>query len=316
MSENMFSPEQGIPNQEQLETSENQRYKKEKERWKEVLGVEVDVPPLPEYVTPEVEKKLNNLGFEVVYMPRLDIGNLDHLKSVGAENYLKELQEKYPKWKTLDSISMDERKDTAIAHNLDLWYWQETQKGNIDFPVLPGQWMAVETVEKPEYQPVPDEILRPENIYAFNPNKILEFQRKTGYQDTQFFSGRDRRGMTCYAVEETLTKSKDKIFNELGLTGKPNDLRLLEALEWNLAENRFGWKRTHMSELTNTKFRTVGFNKDVVDSNYVTVGDSNRTYIENFADLGYTQYRYPGFFNMGGMESGTIGWRAAITLPK
>src|SRR5436305_205668 len=121
----------------------------EQEAWKEVLGSRVEIKPLPEIVTPEVKRNLDRLELGLRYVPRLELGTIDDLRSKGVDRYLEELQQKYPKWKQLESLTDREVVDHAIPRNLQENYWSRVEYSDIAFPILPGQWMAVETVNMP-----------------------------------------------------------------------------------------------------------------------------------------------------------------------
>lgn len=136
------------------ETSELGR--REQEAWQRVLGTRVEVKPLPASVTPEARRNLERLGFGLRYVPRLELGTTDdirrdNVRRRSVERYLKDLQIAYPKWKPFESLSDGELMDNSVPRNLEQWYWQHVKSEAIVFPVLPGQWLAVETLEKPAY---------------------------------------------------------------------------------------------------------------------------------------------------------------------
>jgi hypothetical protein len=108
--------------------------KREQETWhNDVLGARVDVAPLPDYVTPDVQRNLKGLGFEeIIYMPSLDLKTVAYLRSVGVDRYLEELQQKYPKWKPLESLLDRERADHTVPRNLEKsYYWRRVKNGEI-----------------------------------------------------------------------------------------------------------------------------------------------------------------------------------------
>ena len=73
--------------------------RREQEAWQRVLGVRAEIKPLPESITPEVRRNLERLGFDLRYVPAIDLGTVDNLKRKGAGQYLKDLQRVYPNWK-------------------------------------------------------------------------------------------------------------------------------------------------------------------------------------------------------------------------
>jgi len=204
----------------------------EQEGWQRVLGARVEIKPLPSTVTPEVRRNLERLGLELRYMPALDIGNHEQLREKGVEAYLAELQKRYPNWKPFESLDERERVDYRVSRNLEKVYWDIVRAGQVDFPLLPGQWMAVETVEKPNYG------------RKYPKTTLAE---KLGFPD-------DRFNASWYSVHGAIDIEKRKILSEIGLTDREADFRLLETLEWNLLGNREGWGKTNASEWTNSKY--------------------------------------------------------------
>lgn len=123
----------------------------EQEAWQTILGTRVEVKPLPKIVATEVKMNLERMGFGLRYVPALDLGNISHLRERGVDEYLAELQRKYPKWNPYENLSYKEQIKNSVPRNLERWFWEGVKDGDIDFPVLPGQWLAVETVAKPSY---------------------------------------------------------------------------------------------------------------------------------------------------------------------
>lgn len=212
---------------------QSEAFQGEKSAWKKVLGVEVDIQPLPAIVTPEVKKNLKEFGMELRFIPSLNLGTLEDLKKEGEESYLNNLQLRYPKWRSDESAAY-EWKDHFIARNLGEWYWEEVKDGKIDFPQLTGTWMAVEMMPKPNSV---------DHHYAHS--KISE---KLGFKN-RFY-------ITWDEANEAITREKKNILDEAGLNS--GDVRMLEAIEWNLLANREGWGKTNTFEFTNTNFRRYG----------------------------------------------------------
>jgi len=204
----------------------------EKNAWRSVLDVEVDVKPFPDYLTLDVQKNLKGIGFELRYIPALNLGTIDDLREKEVKDYTYELQERYPNWKSSDLKKSPAHSDPPIARNLDDVYWKWVRDGKADFPSLPGQWLAVETAEKPK-------------LHTEYEN--TEIARKLGFPDSRYKSWND--------INATFESRKEGILSELGLDGNKADMRLLEALEWNLLGNREGWGNTTSAEWTNTENR-------------------------------------------------------------
>lgn len=244
----------------------------EQEAWQNMLGTRVEVKPLPDSVTPDVRRNLEGMGFNLRYVPALNIGNADDLREGVIDGYLNKLQQRYPRWKPLERLTFRERADHSIPRNLDKWFWKLVKDGDIDFPVLPGQWMAVETLDKPSFG----------QKYARTP-----LAEKLGFND--------RFNKRWDSVKDRIDSQKGPILAEVGLTHEA-DLRLLEALEWNLLGNREGWGRTNTYEWTNTEYRGFGV------AHRLIVGDSDSG---GAADV---RWGYPG------RSVGSIGFRAAVVL--
>jgi MoxR-like ATPase len=198
--------------------------------WLKILGKDVEITPLPAEVTPEVTRNLEGLGFELRFIPRLDIGAIDDLKRKGEERYLDELQNRYPGWRRYESLSDTEREDHLVGRNLEEWYWRQVKDGSIDFPQVPGVWVAVETMPKPPYG----------GSYE-----------KTPVTDRLGLS--DRFSVSWNDAQAAIQKAKRGLLSEAGLPGSL-DVRMLETLEWNLLANREGWGATDTYEWTNTEW--------------------------------------------------------------
>lgn len=208
-------------------------YQREQEAWQNVLGTRVEVKPLPDSVTPEVTSNLERIGLGLRYIPALDLGSIEYLRDKGVDKYLIELQRKYPKWKPLENLLDTERADHTVPRNLERHYWELINNGNVAFPVLPGQWIAVETVDKP---------LRGEKYAKTSLSERLGFQK-------------DRFDVSWNDAHTAIEREKPRILSDIGLSRRSADIRMLEALEWNLLGNREGWGETNTYEWTNTEFR-------------------------------------------------------------
>jgi hypothetical protein len=249
--------------------------KREQEAWQRLLGTRIEVKPLPDSVTPEVRRNLERLGFNLLcYVPRLELGTVDNIRSRGVEKYLKNLQRVYPNWKHFESLSDREREDHSVPRNLEQWFWERVREGDIDFPVLPGQWMAVEKLEKPAYG----------RKYSITP-----FAERLGFRD-------DRFNVSWNDAKHAIDLQKHRgIPSEIGLTSGA-DLRFLEVLEWNLIANREGWGKTDTYEWTNTKYRESGYSYRLLG------GDSSR------GGAAFVSFDRPHNSNV------EIGFRAAVVM--
>jgi MoxR-like ATPase len=244
----------------------------EREAWRKVLRVDVDVKPLPSFVTPEVRKNLERMGMELRFVPSLNIDSLDVLKRKGVEDYLKDIQARYPNWKRYESLSDTEKSDSSVNRNLNEWFWDNVKDGDIDFPNLSGTWVAVETMPKPTWHSTYKET---------SIGKKLELT--------------DRFDVSWNDAQAAIQKAKRSILSEAGLPESLN-IKMLEALEWNLLANREGWGATNTYEWTNTEYRDSGGSRRVV------VGDSG------VGGAAYAVWNRPDF------SYGVLGFRVAVVL--
>lgn len=263
------------PNHEVTGEAASELVKREQEAWQRVLGTRIEVKLLPESVTVEVKENLERMGFSLRYVPALDIGNLADLRERGVDEYLTELQRQYPKWRPFESLSDRERGDHTVPRNLAQgYYWRRVRDGSIAFPVLPGQWMGVETVDKPTYG----------DKYARTP-----FAESLGVRH-------DRFCVSWNDAHNAIEREKARILSDIGISERSVDLRFLEALEWNLLGNREGWGKTNTYEWTSSEYR------DSRDSFRLTVGGSARGGASNVSyDRPAYSYDY-------------VGYRAAVVL--
>lgn len=211
-------------------------YNREREAWKSVFGVDVDVKPLPEYVDSEVQRKIEFMGLALRYIPAIDLGNREDLRRIGVESYVRKLWGRYPNWARYESLSDRAGADHNIPRNLNQNYWELAKGGNVDFPVLLGQWLAVETVEKPMAG-----ITEHDNKYQRTP-----LADKLGFTD-------NRIKIPVNTIDKAIDREKQSVLSDVGLADYPLDLRSLEVLEYNLMANREGWGKTNIYEWTNTK---------------------------------------------------------------
>ncbi|MCL4382468.1 MAG: hypothetical protein M1575_03430 [Patescibacteria group bacterium] len=214
-----------------LPSASSELLRSEQDAWRGVLGVDFEIQPLPEYVTPEVRRNLKGMGIELRFIPKLEIGTINDLRSKGEKGYLKKLQERYPGWRKVESLSSQEWVNPWISRNLTEEYWRMVMNGEIDFPRFPGVWLAVETMPKPS--------------------------RDSLYEDET--SGGDMLGLSrrfnviWNNAQAAIQKAKPDILWKAGLPSSL-DARMLEVHEWNLLANREGWGGTNTYEWTNTEF--------------------------------------------------------------
>ncbi len=219
---------------------------REQEAWKSVLGTEVKIEPVPEYLkNPQVNENLLALGMEPVYIPQLHLGTPNDLKLWGEKKFINEMSQKYfyPDWKRYEGLTKKKQVDHKISRNLNEWYWGEVKKGNVGFPELKGSWVAVETMPKPSRgKKYPDSEI----------TKILGFP--------------NRFSISWNEAKKAMKEKKNELLARAGLPDNYT-IRLPEVIEWNLLANRFGWGKTDSYEWTNTKHHLF--------EGYLVIGNSD-----------------------------------------
>jgi hypothetical protein len=244
----------------------------EQNAWSDVLGTNVEVPPLPAKITPEVQRNLERLGFELRYIPRLDMGTLDELQRNGQEKFLDEIQSRYPNWRRYETLSSEQREDHRVGRNLEEWFWGLAKDGRMDFPRLPGTWVAVETMQKPPYG---------------------EHYDKTPVSEGLGLE--DRFSVSWDDAHRAIENNKSELLREIGLPSSA-EVRMLEAVEWNLLANREGWGSTNTYEWTNTEVRDDGGSTRVIVGNSGLGGAANANW------------------NLPTHSCGRLGFRVAVVL--
>ena len=217
--------------------------REEEAKWSEILGSSVEIKP-PPAISTETIRNLEDMGMELRFIPEIDL-DIGELKRRGVSQYLKDLNSRYPNWKPYEALKDNERADHSNVRNLREWYWQQVAEGKVDAPELPGRWVAVETLQKPNWG----------SKYPDSP-----LTRELGFSDRFNVSWNDAKAAIDRIKEETLDR--------LGIADKA-DMRLLEPLEWNLLGNREGWGKTNSYEWTTTEYRGSG------DSRRLVVGYSD-----------------------------------------
>jgi len=220
--------------------------KTEQEAWKNVLGVDIDIPPLPDSITPDVKEKLKNLGMELRFIPNLDLGTLAEIKRGGVDEYINNLQKRYPNWHKYETLTDTQKSDHSVTRNIEQWYWGLVKDEKVPFPSLSGKWIAVETIPKPQYGD------------KYSSSKITD---ELGLED--------RFNVAWNSINEAINSTEGNILSATGLPVTTSKVRMLEALEWNLLANREGWGKTNTYEWTNTAARDDG------DSYRIIVGYSD-----------------------------------------
>ena len=175
------------------------------------------------------------------------------LKRVGddVQEYLEELKARYPKWSNVRKL-----------------YWELVRDEKFNFPTLAGQWLAVEVEAEPAIG----------DRYPTTP-----LAAELGFENS-------RSNASWNSIHDAIGRERQRILCKMGLPTERTNLRLLEALEWNLLANRHGWGTTDTWEWTNTKFRGDGHMRVIVVGNSKHGGAgcmSSRSPVRSQKDLGF-----------------------------
>src|SRR3989344_2844196 len=136
-----------VPERNNALTADMER--EEEAKWNDILGATVEIKP-PPGISTETISGLEELGMELRFIPEMDL-DIGELKRRGVSQYLKDLNIRYPNWKPYEVLRDNERSDHSNIRNLREWYWEQVVDGRVDAPELPGRWVAVETLEKPNW---------------------------------------------------------------------------------------------------------------------------------------------------------------------
>lgn len=225
---------EGQPPTEVTQISEWRRRLQDKEEkaWREVLGIHVATLSLPYYLTPQSETRLKSFGLELRFFPPLDL-SLINLQALDIQGYLDQLACRYPNWRPFETLTEREKGSSSIFRNLARDFWESVKKEEIQLPPFSGYWLAAETVLKPNYTRRYQETLLMQRLRIFN-----------------------RFALNPVLLNERVRRERASILETLSLPLN-TDIRLLEAIEWNLLGNREGWGKTTSYEWTNTTSRTT-----------------------------------------------------------
>jgi len=236
-------------------------------------GTKIEVPPLPDYITPKMLKKMEDKGVELMFDPGLDFGSFEELQRIGVEEYMSKLKQRYPKLR------------------IDSSYWSEVAKGSVDFPRLPGKWIAIETM-RTFLDGGEEGKKKIDSYYPFVPY--------------------DERDLVWNTIKEFIKRDESKILDYFGL--EIGEVRIPNALEFFLFDylgdkgvetfvdndRDDGILDRHCVEMTNDSFKTNHlsiFHGRFVGQRYFR-GWGNDTYYGTSMQLdtqgyyGETRFRY------------------------
>lgn len=213
--------------------------RREAKAWEEILDQTIRVKELPKFMTPEIQGQLESMGFELRYIPALNL----QIGEYKPEDNYPYLNNPYLKQ------NFDRRCPSYLKNGqrLDNWYWELIAQGNLDMPKLPGQWVAVETMPKPTHKE------------TYLPSPVTD---KLGFKN--------RFNVSWDKATEAIANNERHILASLGLTDKAN-ITMLTALQWNLIGTREKWGKTNTFEWVKDRYK--GANGD--DNFRFMIGNSD-----------------------------------------
>jgi energy-coupling factor transporter ATP-binding protein EcfA2 len=182
---------------------------RERTRLRDFFGTDIDVPALPDSITPEQYEKWQEMKFELHYLPPEEMRD----------------NKKYPGWKKKPGKKYTPKKEWGIEF---LDEAATSQNGlTPDNLKLPGAWILVDTREKPAYkdgnQDFPDDGDIASALKELREKGIIPNYKKA---DSRFNISWDE-----LHKPETLAK----LAEVLGV--EPSQVRLPRAAEWNFLGN-------------------------------------------------------------------------------
>jgi hypothetical protein len=169
-----------------------------------------------------------------------------------VQEHLRILRERYPRWKNARRL-----------------YWELVRGDKFASPKLPGQWMAIETEPKLAL------------VEAKDGAKSLAAE--LGFENS-------RCNTSWNSIQDAIEEQKQRILSKIGLPLERTNLRLLEALEWNLLANCEGWGKTDTWEWTNTQFCGDGHMRVIIAGNKTRGGAGSmcaRSPVRSDTNLGF-----------------------------
>ncbi len=178
----------------------------ETEKLREFFGYDVEVPPLPEEITPERYEKWKEMGFELHYLPDEELTEERDL----------------PGWK--------KKPGKKYADGWGIEFYADVKKDDLpkDALKLPASWILVDTRGKPKYesgkQIYKDDVLRP----------VLEDLRKK-----KIITDFETKGSRFNISWDELNKPEVKKAIAEAMDVPEECLRLPRAIEWNFIGNAY-----------------------------------------------------------------------------
>jgi len=254
--------------------------KREKAAWGKVLGIpetQVVLPELSADITAEMLLKFENdpehVGIRA--FPKLEIGTLNDLKTLGVDAFLARIQLRYPGLHVYEPLSEGEKQDHTVGRLPKKWYWEQVKDGKkVSFPegYSKGNWLAVEVMPKPAYGSSYDKTMISDEL---------------GHTE--------RFNVTWNTAHQDISGHKSAILLKLGLPAN-REVRMPKVEELNMLANREGLGATDTYEWAEDEYRESG------DSDRLIVGYSG---VGGAANVSWS---HPGVSDV------RIGFRAAVVL--
>src|SRR3989344_4081304 len=185
-----------------METPASELMKQEAAKLSAFFGESIPVPPLPREITPERIKNWERLGFELHYLPPMDM-------TEDAD---------FPGW---------EKKPRR-------WFYEEIADGRIakDATMLPGAWVLVDGRQKPDYA-------KGAQMYDHDPlAPVLEDLNRRGVISQSNFDETKLDPRSRFGLSPA-DFTKPEVMNAFAkaLDLKPGQASLTETIVWNVLAN-------------------------------------------------------------------------------
>ena len=249
--------------------------KSEEKFWSEWFRAPVEVPPVPDVLTPElIERFKGDPGFVGIRaFPKLDIGTVEELRAKGPDAFLAQIHARYPGLHVYETLTEGQKLHHPIPRLPVLKYWQNVEDGRIPFPeeYSKGGWLLMEVMPKPP--------------------------SGTNYEKTDIYASQAiRYNFQQPIIVQSLLGTKRSILTYLGLPASC-EVRLPKTGELNMFFNRTGFGATNTGEWTDDPYSQGG-----ACTGHVTAGNSEYGGASNVGNIDNS------------IGSGIIGYRIVVDL--
>lgn len=121
-----------------------QRENRQRNLYKEIFGINVNIKPYPKEITPLIEQNLKNWGFQLFYIGGINPGTLENLQKNGVDSHLAEIKKKYPKLVLTEDLTNNNISDPKIPRLPEKNFWQAVLEEKTEFPEPLNDWVALE----------------------------------------------------------------------------------------------------------------------------------------------------------------------------